>query len=210
MARSHHGRQRIARRVRRRSFAGTLLAAASMVVLPVALAWACAPQSASLAFDHSSYKAGGAVGVIGGGFRPSTPVQLTLQPPSGAAQALPSPADTNTQGYFEASFTLPPSASSGDYVLQATTGNTTARDTFKVVAEDAILPPLVTPQPPPAAPAPTTPPDRPVNRKAALRRAIAKCRQRYSAKKEGMKAAKQRKLARKRQACIRSAKRKYP
>lgn len=210
MATSNYGRQKITRRVRRRSLAGALLGVAGMVVLPVALAWACAPQSANLAFDRSSYKAGDAVGVIGGGFMPNTPVQLTLQPPSGAAQALPSPASTNAQGYFEASFTLPFNASSGDYVLQATTGNTTARDTFKVVAEGAILPPPLTPPPPPAGPpAPAAPGDPPVNRKAALRRGLADCKKRHGARK-GMRAAKKRKLARKRAACVKAVKRKYP
>ncbi len=198
------------RRVRRRSFAGTLLAAVSVVVLPVALAWACAPQSASLAFDRTSYKAGDAVGVIGGGFRPSSPVQLTLQPPSGPAQAVPAPANSNAQGYFEASFTLPPNSSSGDYVLQATTDSLTARDTFKVVAEDAILPAPLTPQPPPVAPAPAAPgQDQSVNRKAELKRGVAKCKRRHTARK-GTSAAKRRKLARKRAACIRSVKKKYP
>ncbi len=213
MATSCYGRKRTNRTARCRWFAGALSTVASLLVLPVALAWACAPQAASLAFDRDSYKAGDPVGVIGAGFSPSTSVALTLQPPSGAAQTVSSQTQTNNQGYFEASFTLPPDASAGDYVLQATTGTTTARDTFEVVAQDGVIqpPPPPIPQPAPASPAPpaTPPEDQPVNTKAARRRAVAKCKKRHRAR-DGMSAAKKRKLARKRTACVRSVKKKYP
>ena len=152
MTTSCHGRQRIERTAPRRWFAGALLCAVSLVVLPVAVAWACAPQSASLAFDRDSYKAADAVGLIGSGFTPNTPVALTLQPPSGAAQTVDARAQTNSQGYFETSFALPPDAPPGDYVLQATTNTITARDTFEVVAESEVVPTPLTPQPPPAPP----------------------------------------------------------
>jgi len=187
------------------------LCAVSLVVLPVAVAWACAPQSASLAFDRDSYKAADVVGLIGSGFTPNTPVALTLQPPSGAAQAVDARAQTNSQGYFETSFALPPDAPPGDYVLQATTNTITARDTFEVMAaQSEVVPTPLTPQPPPAPPAPTTPADQPPpNTKAARRRAIAKCKKRHRAR-ASMSAAKKRKLARKRAACIRSVKKKYP
>ena len=210
MARSYYGRQREARGVRRRSLAGVLLAGASMVTLPVALVWACTPSGfgapASLASDRSAYNAGDAVGVRGDNFRPSSPVQLTLQPPSGAAQAVPTPANTDAQGHFEASFTLPSDSSSGDYALRATTDYSTARVTFTVAAQDATLPPPLGPQPP--DPGPAAPGDQPANRKAALKRGVAKCKQRHRAGKR-MTPAKRRKLARKRAACIRSVKRKY-
>jgi len=181
----------------------------SLVVLPVAVAWACAPQSASLAFDRDSYKAADAVGLIGSGFSPNTPVALTLQPPSGAAQTVDARAQTNSQGYFETSFALPPDAPPGDYVLQATTNTITARDTFEVVAQSEVVPTPLTPQPPPAPPAPTTPADQPTDTKAARRRAVAKCKKRHRAR-AGMSATKKRKLARKRAACLRSVKKKYP
>jgi len=210
MATSCHGRQRIKRTARRRWFTGALLCAVSLVVLPVAVAWACAPQSASLAFDRDSYKAADAVGVMGGGFSPNTPVVLTLQPPSGPAQTVDARAQTNSQGYFETSFALPPDAPPGDYVLQATTNTITARDTFEVVAQSEVVPTPLTPQPPPAPPAPTTPADQPPpDTKAARRRAIAKCKKRHRAR-ASMSAAKKRKLARKRAACLRSVKKKYP
>lgn len=213
MATSCHGRQRIERTARRRWFAGALLCAVSLVVLPVAVAWACAPQSASLAFDRDSYKAADAVGVMGGGFSPSTPVALTLQPPSGPAQAVDARAQTNSQGYFETSFALPPDAAPGDYVLQATTNTTTARDTFKVMAaQSEVVPTPLTPPPPPppASPGPATPADQPSpNTTAARKRAVAKCKKRHRVR-AGMSATTKRKLARKRTACIRSVKKKYP
>ncbi len=206
-----HGRPRIAGSVRRRGVAGALLGLACMVVLPAALAWACSPSgfggASSLTSDRSAYKAGDAVGVRGDNFRPSSPVRLTLQPPSGPAQTLSAPANTNAQGSFQASFTLPSDSSSGDYVLQATTVDITARSTFFVSAEDATLPAPLTPQPP--APTPAAPgQDQSGNRKAALKRGVAKCKQRHRARK-GMARPKRRKLARKRAACIRSVKKKY-
>jgi uncharacterized protein YfaS (alpha-2-macroglobulin family) len=215
MAKFSHGRRRsrTLQRSRRRSLAGLLMGTACMVLLPAALVWACAPSIASLAFDRTAYRAGDTVAVKGGGFKPSNPVELTLQPPSGAAQSVaPAGLSTNGEGYFEASFALSAAAEPGDYVLQAKTdpsgqghgGQTTptvARDTFKVMGEGGSSSSQQSPSSNVAAAAPLA--------KVALSQAIAKCKKKHRARKT-MAASKKRKLAKRRAACIKKARKKYP
>jgi len=209
------------RRIKRRSLAGLLLGAASLVLLPAAIAWACAPSTAQLAFDRDppSYGAGNSVGVIGSGFARSNPVELTLQAPSGAAQPVAAGTVTDGSGYFEASFALPSNAAPGDYALQAKTtpsgeGHggqtqpTTATDTFKVMApapQGSVMPPFMTPQAqPPSNPAGSQP-----SARVALRRAIARCKRKHKARRSAT-ARRKKTVAKRRAACVRRARKRYP
>ena len=213
-------RHRVNRRVRNRSLLGLLTGAASLVVLPMAIAWACAPSTGQIAFGQPSYSAGQSVLVFGSGFAPNNPVELTLQPPSGTPQRVAPEAATNASGYFEASFSLPPNAAPGTYALQASTtpsgvGHggqvqpTTATKTFNVIA----------PTPPPAAapvlPAPalavplSTSPAPVVDNRAKRARAVRRCKRKYKAKRSASTSRK-RTMRKKQAACIRKAKKRYP
>lgn len=212
------------RRIPSRSLAGVLLAAACLVALPAAIAWACAPSTGQIAFERAEYKAGESVTVFGSGFARDNPVDLTLQPPSGAPQTVAPGTRTNVSGYFEASFALPSNAAPGDYAVRATTvpsgaGHggqtqpTTAASTFKVMAPPGAAAP---PPPPPPAPAianplstsaPAGPATQP-NRRAALSRAVRKCKRKHRARKSTA-ASKKKRLAKRRAACIARAKKRY-
>lgn len=223
MRRPHQERDRTNRRIRSRSLVGVLMGAAGLVVLPAAIAWACAPSTAQIDFDRSppSYKGSESVTVFGSGFAPNNPVELTLQAPSGASQAVAPGTNTTDRGGFEASFTLPSDAAPGDYALQAKTvpsgaGHggqtqpTTATKTFKLVASQGSppvpLPGFLAPESPPP---PAESGDQPVkDKRAARRRAIAKCKRRHRAKK-GSTARNRRKLAKRRAVCVRKAKKRF-
>jgi len=187
-------------------------------MLPAAIAWACAPSTAQIAFDRSTYKAGETVAVIGSGFAPNNVVELNLQGPSGGPQAVDAGASTDSSGYFEASFALAAGAAPGDYALQAKTtpsgqghgGQTqpsTASATFKVMgAPGAAVPPILRPEPTAPADPVSQPPRR--NARAALRKAVRRCNRRHRAKR-GTRASGKRKLAKRRKACVRKAKKRY-
>lgn len=223
-------RGRIIQRSRARLLAGVLVGAVTLAVLPVAIAWACAPSTAQIAFDQPSYNAGAPVKVIGSGFARDNPVTLNLQPPSGAPQTVAPNTTTNATGYFEATFTLPANAAGGTYALQAVTDPsgqghggqtqpTTATGTFAVAGAagaPAAGPPAAgqmtqgaaitqTPASAPSSPTVTTA----QQLKAALAKAVAKCNKKYKAKK-GMSTAKKKKLAKSRAACVKKAKKANP
>lgn len=201
---------RATRRIHRRSTVGALLGAAILAVSPAAIAWACTPSawSAQIAFDRSTYRGGESVVVNGRGFAPSNAVELTLQGPSGAPRAVAPGAATDSGGSFEASFALPANAAPGDYALQARTTSqpTTGVGTFKVLGSPAaVLPPVLSPEPTPAGPVPQ--PTR-RNANAALRKAIRSCKKKHRVRK-GAGASSKRKLAKRRKACVRKAKKRY-
>ncbi|MDQ4047771.1 MAG: MG2 domain-containing protein [Actinomycetota bacterium] len=198
------------------------MGAAGLVALPAAIAWACAPSTGQIGFDRPAYNAGESVTVFGSGFARENPVELTLQPPSGAPQTVAQGTQTNTTGYFETSFALPSGAAPGDYALRATTvpsgaGHggqtqpTTAASTFKVMAPAGAPAPPPAPAPAIQAPLPGPPPagraTQPSTR-AALSRAVSKCRTKYRARRSTA-ASKKKRLARRKAACIRRAKKRY-
>ncbi len=120
-------------------------AALALVVLPLAVAWACVP-AAAISFDRSvwEYRASDQVTVLGNSFAPSTPVVLTIDPPSGPRETVGNGVSTDSSGNFRDSFTLPASAAPGTYVLVAT-ANTTAVDghgrTYVARASFTVVPP---------------------------------------------------------------------
>lgn len=209
----------------RRTLVGALVGATSFVVLPVALAWACAPSTGAIAFDKepAAYNGGEVVKVIGDGFAKDNPVDMMMQPPSGPAVEVASGTSTNSRGYFEASFTVPADAAPGAYAVQATTDPsnaghggqtqpTSATDTFEVLAPPTSAPPPTTPVPAVPAPVdPATKPDRARQlaqarrRRAASRsRAVARCKRTHRAKK-GSTTRRKKAMKRKRSACVRRA-----
>lgn len=206
------------RRVRSRALVGLLTGAASLVVLPMAIAWACAPSTGQIDFNRTAYSAGQTVEVWGNGFARSNPVVLTLQPPSGPARQVAPGAATDAAGYFETSFVLPPDAQPGVYALLARTDEpgigaghaptrpTTASHTFRVLAPAA--PPALAPAPALAAPLAIS--EAPVvDNRAARSSAVRRCKRKYTARRS-FSASKKRTLRRKRAACIRRAKKRYP
>ena len=216
----HEGRgDRVNRRARRTHWLlGLLTGGISLVLLPMAIAWACAPSTGQIAFKQASYRAGQTVEVFGSGFAPNNPVVLTLQPPSGAPSAVAPEAATNASGYFEASFSLPAGAAPGTYAVQARTDPsgaghggqvqpTTATKTFTVIAPAAPAAPVV---PAPALAVPlSTGPAQVVDNRAKRARAVRRCKRKYKAKRSASTSRK-RTLRKKQAACIRKAKKRYP
>ena len=142
---------------RRRLAAGGLLGAAGLLVLPLALAWACVP-GAAIGFDREvyEYRAGETVTVLGRAFARNTQVILTLHSPSGSSTRVGNGVVTDGQGYFRDSFTLPASAEPGAYVVVARVNTTDAdghgrpyeaRESFKLMPPPA---PVQYPVPAPA------------------------------------------------------------
>jgi len=138
---------------RRRFAAGSLLGAAVVFVLPLALAWACVP-GAAIGFDRAvyDYRAGETVTVLGRAFAPQTQVTLTLVPPSGSSTTVGNGVLTDSFGNFRDSFTLPATAAPGAYVVVATVNTTDidghgrtydARESFRVLAPPAAEQPPV-------------------------------------------------------------------
>jgi hypothetical protein len=207
MVKSSYGR----RSAGRRGLLGVLLGAAILVALPAALVWACVP-SASIGFDNPTYKykAGEAVKVTGRQFSPSTAVALTLQQPSGASGPVGNGVSTDGAGSFEDSFTLAGNAATGDYVVQARVGGTTARETFTVVPAGGSTGGGGGGGGGGAAGggAVTGPGAAVLGSKSALATALAKCKKKYRTKKAS--ASKRRKLAKKYKACVKKAKKANP
>lgn len=199
-------------RGRRRSLAGMLLGAAALVVLPAAIAWACVPAS-SIGFDKPGYKykAGDTVTVTGRGFRPDSPVVMKLQAPSGTQSTVGSAGKTSDPGGgFTDSFALASDATPGDYVVSVTVGTGGARETLTVEPPPSTLPPFVAPPSTPV-PAPVTGTDPgagdKVDTAAARRKAIRACTKKF--RRKGRSSA-NRRLAKKKAACIRRAKQRFP
>ena len=160
---------------RRRSPVGILLAAAIIVVLPAALAFACVP-SGSLGFSPApyTYHPGDTVEVKGMGFHPNAQYKLSMQSPSGTVtqvgRGLNGPVLTDSAGSFQDTIQIPSTAALGSYVVTAeTTGpggggmdnstNTVTRvqrESFDVVPKAAAPPPpaAVPPVVAPGIPAP--------------------------------------------------------
>lgn len=139
---------------------GGLLGVATLLALPLALAWACVP-GAAIGFDRAvyEYRAGETVTVLGRAFAPATQVALTLQPPSGPSTTVGTGVITDNAGYFRDSFTLPASVAPGAYVVVAAVSTTDvdghgrtyeAREAFRIMP-----PPVTTPPPGPKPPPPT-------------------------------------------------------
>lgn len=218
MSRFSSGSSRAKRRGR--PFAGMLVGVVALVALPAAIAWACVPAS-SIGFDKSGYKyrAGDQVKVTGRGFRPDTPVAMKLRTPSGSESVVGSAGkSTDGTGAFEDTFTLASNAAVGDYVVSVTVGTGGARETF-TVEPAAAAPPVINPNPfggGGGSTTPTTPgavtediaTDRTAVR-AARRKAIRRCNKKFRAKKASS-AAKRKKMGRKRAACVRKAKKRFP
>ena len=190
-----------------------LLAAAALVILPAAIAWACVPAS-SIGFDKPGYKykAGDTVTVTGRGFSSNSPVVMKLQAPSGT-QSTVGNATTKTDGTggFTDSFALASDAQPGDYVVSVQVGTGGARETLTVEPPPSNLPPPFTPPAPSSpAPPPATDPgagNNPQSTRAARAKAIARCNKKFRRKARG---AKKQKLSKQRAACIRRAKKRFP
>lgn len=206
-----------------RSLVGIALGAAALVVLPAAIAFACVPAS-SIGFDKQGYKynAGDTVNVTGRGFRANTPVVMRLQAPGSAtASTVGDPnKTTDSSGGFTDSFGLASDAGNGDYVVSVTVGTGGARETFtvepKAVAEPTPTP--ITTPPSSTGPGTTTPPATPPteapqdgNRsdaRAARKKAIRNCKKKFRNRSVKTSRAKRR-IAKKRSACIKRAKKKF-
>jgi len=147
----------------RRAAIGGLVAAASVLALPLALAWACVP-GATIGFDRAvyDYRAGETVTVLGKAFAPNTRVTLLLQSPAGSETPVGHDVTTDSIGNFRDFFALEPTAGPGAYVTVATVntidvdghGRTyEARESFRVLAPRLITPPPTVVQTPLPAPA---------------------------------------------------------
>ena len=210
---------------RQRSLVSVFLAVAMLAVLPAAIAWACVPSS-SIGFDKAGYKykAGETVTVTGRGFPQGQPVVMRLQAPSGEVSTVGTTGKTSDgTGAFTDSFALASGSAVGDYVVSVTVGTRGARETLTVFEEAA--PQQVAPNPfapdSAQAPAPATPraetnPTEKPNagntgtRTAAKRKkAIRNCKQRFRSKK-AQSSAKRKKMAKRRGACVRKAKQRFP
>ena len=109
------------RRLRRRRVAAAGLASmAVLVVLPLAVAWACVP-GAAIGFDRPGYqyRAGETVTVIGRAFLRNTEVALELTSASGATTPIGNGVMTDGSGNFEEPFALPASAPLVAYLVVA-------------------------------------------------------------------------------------------
>ena len=149
------------RRLRRRRVAAAGLASmAVLVVLPLAVAWACVP-GAAIGFDRPGYqyRAGETVTVIGRAFARHTQVTLELTSPSGATTPIGNGVMTDGSGNFDDSFALPASAAPGAYLVLAKANTTDvnghgatyeARETFRVLAPVAAVQPPALKRPLPA------------------------------------------------------------
>ncbi len=201
---------------RSRFLVGLLTGAATLVVLPMAIAWACAPSTGQIDFNKTAFSAGQTVEVWGSGFARSNPVVLTLQSPSGSAQRVAPDAVTTPSGYFETSFVLPAGAAPGNYALQARTdepsigeGHAPTRPTTATLGFKVLAPPGARVSPTPVLVAPLVTGPAVVDNRAARSRAIRRCKKRYLARRSAS-TTKKRTLRRKRAACIGRAKKRYP
>ena len=177
------GLKSVGSRVRRRPLFITLAVAATALV-PAAIAWACVP-SAAIGFDSPSYtyNPGQTVTVTGRQWQPARTggnVNLSVTPNPGITHAITAAPDD--VGFFRTSFQLPASTQQGTYNVVAQQGTRVAREAFEVRVG-----------------APSS--------RAALARAKARCKKRYRTR--GRRGAARRRMARKRQACIRRAVRRH-
>lgn len=181
-------RKRVGASTRRRSLFA--LGAASAIVVPAAIAVACVPQ-ASIGFNSNSYRysPGDTVGVTGRGFVQNSQVTLTLSPPG---RVVGNGVTTDSQGNFSDSFGLPADTPHGTYVVEARTSGspsgggmggpaTVARESFTVGPPREVL----------------------------LNAAISQCKKKYSTKRirgsARRRAAARKRMVRKRQRCIQTA-----
>ena len=187
-----------------------------------ALAYACTGL-ATVATSTTTAAAGTAVTVSGQGFVAHDPGDARTEPAmvrfdtlDGPVIATASPTPAADGGKFSVQVTVP-QLEPGDHVLIVTQNGTDGRPAYGTPARQAFTvtaPALVPPPPPPAAPAVAAIPvlsqpfmtPAPPSAEALLRRAISRCKQRYSASKAKTKAGKRR-LAKRRANCITSAQR---
>jgi len=195
--------------LKRRILLGSI-AAPAVVLTAVSLAWACVPQG-SFILNPSEGAAGAQVAASGSGFE-SGPVEIRWESRTG-----PILATATGPSFNNVSITIPANAEPGvHYVSAANTGEhathgaTAASFEVKGAAPPAEQPGATTPppsqQPAPSPPAPSPPAD-PVKQGPSPRAAaIKKCKRKYRTK--GVKSAsKKRRMTKKRNACIKRAKR---
>jgi len=181
------------------------IAAPAVVLTAVSLAWACVPQ-ASFVLNPTEGAAGAQVAASGSDFE-SGPVELRWESRTG-----PILATATGPSFNNVSITIPANAEPGvHYVSAANTGEhaTHGATAASFEVKGAAPPPAAT-SPPPAqqpAPNPPAPPADPGNTGPSPRAvAIKKCKRKYSVK--GVKSAsKKRRMTKKRNACIKRAKR---
>lgn len=208
-------------RGRQRPLVGIALGVAALVVLPAAIAFACVPSS-SIGFDKQGYKynAGETVTVTGRGFDRDAPVVMKLQAPSGEQSTVGTAGKkSDVQGSFTDSFALASDAANGDYVVSVTVGQSGARETFTVEPKpaDEPAPNPFTPPPPatndaPPQTAPTETPQSGGNKaanRAARKKAVRKCKSKFRNNRAKSSAAKRR-MAKRRNACIKKARKRFP
>lgn len=128
------------------------LLAAAVLLIPVAITWACAPQ-AYLQTSKSEYLTGEQVLVQGAGFKSNRSITLSLEPGGALGNVT-----TNSSGALQFSF---PAPAAGNYTVTAVgreadgtvTNGLPARTAFDVRAAD----PKPAAQPPPSSTPPTQP-----------------------------------------------------
>lgn len=183
------------------------IAAPAVVLTAVSLAWACVPQG-SFILNPSEGAAGAQVAASGSGFE-AGPVEIRWESRTG-----PILATTTGPSFNNVSITIPANAEPGvHYVSAANTGehgdHSATAASFEVKGAAPPPQPAAT-SPPPAqqpAPNPPAPPADPGQAGPSPRAvAIKKCKRKYSVK--GVKSAsKKRRMTKKRNACIKRAKR---
>jgi len=192
--------------LKRRILLGSI-AAPAVVLTAVSLAWACVPQG-SFILNPSEGAAGAQVAASGSGFE-SGPVEIRWESRTG-----PILARATGPSFNNVSITIPANAEPGvHYVSAANTGehgdHSATAASFEVKGAAPPPPPAATSPPPAQQPAPN-PPARPADPGQAgpspRAAAIKKCKRKYRTK--GVKSAsKKRRMTKKRNACIKRAKR---
>ena len=192
--------------LKRRILLGSI-AAPAVVLAAVSLAWACVPQG-SFILNPSEGAAGAQVAASGNGFE-SGPVEIRWESRTG-----PILARATGPSFNNVSITIPANAEPGvHYVSAANTGehgdHSATAASFEVKGAAPPPPPAATSPPPAQQPAPNPPaPPADPGRAGPSPRAVAikKCKRKYSVK--GVKSAsKKRRMTKKRNACIKRAKR---
>lgn len=204
-------------RDRQRPLLAMLLGVAALVVLPAAVAFACLPKAA-IDFDKQDYRynAGDTVTVKGFQLSPKSAVVMNLQAPSGQVSTVGTEGTTTDDtGAFTDSFGLASDAATGDYVVSAKAGTRSASQTFTVEPPASSPPPInpfaptPTPTPSPVEVAPTEAPQTGNNTRALRAKAVRNCKKKFSSNRARTSAAK-RSMAKKRAACVRKARKRYP
>ena len=192
--------ERVSWRRRRRSLIGALVISVAVLV-PAAVAWACAPLP-SLVFDSPPhiYVQGDTVTVTGRQFPPHRGVSFTVEPGLPGVQQ-PLRATTDEYGRFQIRFRLADDAEPRNYRVRARS-DPNDRGQYAAVAEAFEVRPRPVVEVVPPAPPPAADPRR-LTRASALRRARRRCQRRY--RLEGLRGSARSRQLRNRRACIRRA-----